>query len=225
MSDLSSSEKRKLERLFGMGSGYVLGDKFSNRTFHEFAEEHTGRNIYEPQYIRDSSGSKANCLRGFWIVENNFLVAKLIAALIDYGEEMEAFKSDDPLVAECRRIVTRLSRDSPVPELDALAAAGNERDFEALAQQVREAIAKNQPETALDRLHTFVIKFVRTLCAKHGINVAQDKPLHSLFGEYVKELRRGGHLESEMTDRILKSSISVLEAFNDCFARPRNRRH
>jgi hypothetical protein len=31
----------------------------------------------------------------------------------------------------------------------------------------------------------------------------------------VKELRRGGHLESEMTDRILKSSISVLEAFND----------
>jgi Abortive infection C-terminus len=36
-----------------------------------------------------------------------------------------------------------------------------------------------------------------------------------LFGEYVKRLRHDGYLESEMTARILKSSISVLEAFND----------
>lgn len=34
MSDLSSIEKRKLERLLGMGSGYVLN--FSDRTFSEF---------------------------------------------------------------------------------------------------------------------------------------------------------------------------------------------
>ncbi|MFN9708053.1 MAG: abortive infection family protein, partial [Burkholderiales bacterium] len=40
-------------------------------------------------------------------------------------------------------------------------------------------------------------------------------PLHSVFGEYVRALRDGGHLESAMTERILKSSISVLEAFND----------
>src|ERR1051325_8418637 len=39
--------------------------------------------------------------------------------------------------------------------------------------------------------------------------------LHSLFGEYVKRLKEHGHLESEMTARILKSSISTLEAFND----------
>lgn len=36
-----------------------------------------------------------------------------------------------------------------------------------------------------------------------------------MFGEYVRALRDGGHLESAMTERILKSSISVLEAFND----------
>jgi hypothetical protein len=36
-----------------------------------------------------------------------------------------------------------------------------------------------------------------------------------MFGEYIKALRKGGYLESEMTERILKSSISVLEAFND----------
>jgi hypothetical protein len=36
-----------------------------------------------------------------------------------------------------------------------------------------------------------------------------------VFGEYVRALRDAGYLESAMTERILKSSISVLEAFND----------
>ncbi len=39
MSDLSSIEKRKLERLLGMGSGYVLN--FSDRTFSEFFRRST----------------------------------------------------------------------------------------------------------------------------------------------------------------------------------------
>jgi len=84
-----------------------------------------------------------------------------------------------------------------------------------VAEHVREAIEKNQPEGGLDRLHTFVNKFIRVTCEPHGITITRDKPLHSVFGEYVKALREGGHLESAMTERILKSSISVLEAFND----------
>jgi len=43
MADLSSIERRKLERLFRMGGGYVLD--FSARTFSEFFEEHTRRDI------------------------------------------------------------------------------------------------------------------------------------------------------------------------------------
>ena len=61
----------------------------------------------------------------------------------------------------------------------------------------------------------FVIKYVHTLCEQRGVAVNRDKALHSIFGEYVKRLRDAGHLESLMTERILKSSISVLEAFSD----------
>ena len=43
MADLSSIERRKLERLFRMGGGYVLN--FTDRTFSEFFEEHTRRDI------------------------------------------------------------------------------------------------------------------------------------------------------------------------------------
>jgi abortive infection Abi-like protein len=101
-----------------------------------------------------------------------------------------------------------------VVEVDALTAISDERDFEAIAKAVREAIEKNSPEGGLDRLHTFVIKYVRSLCAQSGITVKREKALHSLFGEYVKFLRENRLIESEMTYRILKSSISTLEAFN-----------
>jgi hypothetical protein len=215
MADLSSIERRKLERLLRMGSGYVLD--FSDRTFSEFFEEHTRRDIDATVY-RKRGTSKANRLRGFWAVEGNHLVGKVIQALILYGQA-ENCLGDEPglteLTDECWKIASRMMRDAPVAELDALTATVDERDFETVAQHVREAIEKNQPEAALDRLHTFVIKYVRTLCEQRGVEVNRDKALHSIFGEYVKRLRDAGHLESLMTERILKSSISVLEAFSD----------
>ncbi|GAB2788337.1 hypothetical protein GCM10027040_13190 [Halomonas shantousis] len=48
MSDLTAIEKRQLERLLGMSSGYALD--FSNRTFSEFFEEHTHIDIDPPIY-------------------------------------------------------------------------------------------------------------------------------------------------------------------------------
>lgn len=84
-----------------------------------------------------------------------------------------------------------------------------------VAEHVRESIEKNQPEGGLDRLHTFVNKYIRVICKPHGITITNDKPLHSVFGEYVKKLREEGHLETIMTDRILRNSISVLDSFND----------
>lgn len=79
---------------------------------------------------------------------------------------------------------------------------------------MRDCIEKNEPEAGLDRLHTFVTKLIRTLSEKRGAAIDRDKPLHSIFGEYVKALRRAGLIESVMTERILKSSISTMEAFN-----------
>ena len=48
MSDLAAIEKRKLERLLGMGSGYVLD--FSNRTFQEFVLDSVVCDIYDKKY-------------------------------------------------------------------------------------------------------------------------------------------------------------------------------
>jgi hypothetical protein len=219
MSDLTSSERRKLEKLLGMGSGYVLN--FSDRTFGMFFDEF--RVEIDDECYRVNGTSKANRMRTFWAIAPNNVAGRVLNGLIEYGIEEHCFDSLTGMVVgdiavhieDARRIAQRLLSDQPVAELEALVAISDDRDFEVLAEHVRAAIDKNQPNGALDRLHTFVVKFFRTLCTRHGIEVDRDKALHSLAGEYVKALRQGGHLDSQMTDRILKSSISVLDAFND----------
>jgi len=211
MSDLTFIEKTKLERLFQMDGGYVLN--FSNRTFAEFVAESTGRDIYDAKYDY-ASGSKANRLRAFWTQEPNYLVGKLVHDLLQYCRPAAGDPGQDRLFEECERIARRLQQSAPVEALDAITAEGSERGFEVLARAVRDSIEKNEPEAGLDRLHTFVTRLVRTLAEKRGIAIDRDKPLHSVFGEYVKALRRAGLIESEMTERILKSSISTMEAFS-----------
>jgi hypothetical protein len=209
MSDLTLIEKRTLEMLFEMGGGYVLS--FTNRTFGEFVLDSTGKDINDAKYDY-ASGSKANRLRAFWNVEPNHVVGDLLGNLLKYCRDSGHGKGQ--LHEQCERIVQRLKQGAPVLEANALFPNSGGRNFDVLAKSVRQAIDRNEPESGLDRLHTFVVKYIRILCEKRGISVDRDKPLHALFGEYVKQLKQQGLIESEMTERILKSSISTMEAFN-----------
>jgi hypothetical protein len=211
MSDLSFIEKTKLEKLLGMEGGYVLD--FSNRTFAEFILDSTGKNIYDGNY-EYASGSKANRLRSFWSKEPNHLVGKLIADLLEYSQQCSSSSGDNRLCEECYRIAQRLQQGAPVQEIEAISPISGGRDFEVLAKSVKDAIGRNEPESGLDRLHTFLVKYIRVLCEKRGISADRNKPLHSMFGEYVRCMKRQGLIESEMTERILKSCISTMEAFN-----------
>jgi hypothetical protein len=215
MANLKSVEKAKLESYFEMKTGYVCN--FSNRTFSEFVLEHAGVEIYSAEY----SGSKATRLRAFWEKESNHRVAKLLGEMIEYWKVQKAtplydYQIFNPvLYKECKKIVEQLKNAIPIEDIGALTPNSSDNDFALLAQSIKESIEKNQPEQALDRLHTFVIKYVRELCVRHAIDFEKDTPLHSLFGLYVKFLLKNDLVESEMSGRILKSSISVLEAFND----------
>jgi hypothetical protein len=215
MANLKGSEKAKLESYFEMRMGYVCD--FTNRTFQEFVLEHTGTDVYGDKY----SGSKATRLRAFWDGESNYLVANLLGEMVEYWKLQKAtplygYQTFNPaLYEECKKIVERLKNETPVEDIEALKPNSNDKDFELLAQSIKESIDKNQPEQALDRLHTFVIKYVRELCSRHTIAFNKETPLHSLFGSYVKFLQQNNLVESEMSERILKSSISVLDAFND----------
>jgi hypothetical protein len=88
MPNLSNIEKRKIEKLLEMGSGYVLD--FSNRTFQEFVIDSVGIDIYDEKYAY-SSGSKANRLRALWDQESGQVVGKLILDLLEYWKTQKLF--------------------------------------------------------------------------------------------------------------------------------------
>ncbi len=121
MSDLTVSEKRTLEQLLGMESGYVLD--FTDRTFDEFIQENTGRDIRDARYDY-RSGSKANRLRAFWSKEDNALVGKLLSALLDYNGE------ESTRALACRHIVQRLLGNTTVRPVD-----DSRQTFEQIAQR------------------------------------------------------------------------------------------
>lgn len=217
MADLNFIEKSKIEKLFGMKTGYVLD--FSDRTFHEFISENTGIDIYGDKY-KYGSGSKANRLRAFLKAESNYMVAKLLGELLRYwlskAQDGEIdYYSQEEVYKEILAISERLTHDTAIEQVDAIQATSNDKDFNLLAKSIRESIEKNEPEGALDRLHTFTVKFIRELCGKHKISYDKDDSLNSIFGKYVKHLTTNKIIDSIMAERILRFSIHVLEAFND----------
>jgi hypothetical protein len=111
MSDLTSIERLKLQKLFEMDGGYVLD--FSNRTFQEFILESVNIDIYNQKYSY-YSGSKANRLRAFWIKEPNPIVGTLIDKLLDYWKEKRLIANqqntlqEEVLYKSCKQIASRL---------------------------------------------------------------------------------------------------------------------
>ncbi len=217
MANLSFSEKKRLETFLDMGGGYVLN--FSNNTLQRFVHDAIGIDIYNAKYDNGGTTSKANRIRGVWDKETDYQVGLLIEAFTKYwcefigGSQISNEQYD--LLKNCEALAHKLKSESLGAQIQVIQATSDDINFHKLAKQVREAIEKNEPETALDRLHTYTVKFVRELCDKHGIAYDKDKPLHSFFGEYVKHLSKSGLIKSVMTERILKTAISNLEAFND----------
>jgi hypothetical protein len=217
MADLTYIEKANIENFLKMKSGYVMD--FSDRTFQEFVGEAVGLDINDPKY-HYSSNSKANRLRQFIKVESNYTVGKLLSAFCDYWlskvqtNEID-YHDDENLYKECVKIADRLKQESIVEHIDAIKPNADDRDFKLLAKSIKESIEKNEPEAALDRLHTFTFRYLRELCDKHNITYDKADSLNAVFGKYVKFIVDNKHIESSMSEKILKYSINIIEAFND----------
>lgn len=210
MSSLIPRERRKLEDLFEMDSGYVLN--FSNNTFARFFDEEVNRNIYGGVYS-DRGSSKANHLRSFWSKESDALVAKVIQGLLDYCRDTgHSAVERQALFRDCEAIAARLAHAKPVPDIEAI--DGDTEDFKLVAKAARDCFDKNEPEQGLDRLHTFLVKFLRKLCEERCIPKDRSVPLGGLMGAYVKQLKEEGLLTSQMAEHILKGSIAIFGQFD-----------
>jgi hypothetical protein len=217
MAELKYQERQYIEKLMQMGGGSVLD--FSNRTFREFVHDTSKIDIEEERFYSNGD-SKAKRFRTLIEIESNYNVGIILKELCDYWltkvniGEFKRREIDENLHKECLKLSESLKSGGIVENLDALEPNTDDADFQKLSEAIKECIEKNQPETGLDRLHTFITRYIRELCQNHKIEIKKEMPLHSIFGMYIKFLLANKLIDSIMTIRILKSSISVMEAFN-----------
>jgi hypothetical protein len=206
MARLKYGEKDDFEALLGMRTGYVLD--FTNRQFREFVLDSVHLDIEDPMI--GGNGSKAIRLRHFWSNQPDHIVGRLLKDLVERAPDGNA-----ALRKRCAAAAERLSHSAVVHDAGVISELSGLEEFEQLAAGIRDSIEKNEPEAGLDRLHTFSVKLIRWLSERRGMTVDREKSLNAIFGLYVKKLQELKLIESRMTEIILKTSISVLDAFND----------
>ena len=108
MSSLTDIEKRYLEKLLGMGGGYVLD--FTDATFGEFFGRHNV-DIHGHKYLTFGT-SKAKKLRAFWRSEPDALVGTVVSEMLDSYEadcDLNNRDLDRGLLEKAREIAARLT--------------------------------------------------------------------------------------------------------------------
>jgi hypothetical protein len=108
VSTLTPVEKRSFESLFGMGTGYVMD--FTNQSFAQLFRDVVGLEIYDDCYALHGT-SKAQRLRGFWELEDDATVAKVLSTMIDIWKadnDAQPQPKSEIGYNECKKIVNRL---------------------------------------------------------------------------------------------------------------------
>jgi hypothetical protein len=128
----------------------------------------------------------------------------------------------DSIAEQCNRAKylrlatqTTLRAGGRLEGIDSLQPNEDDENFDALAKQARSAIENGTPELGLDRLHTFVVKYIRKIYESHFTKAANRMATaNSLLGEFANDLRQKGVIQSKLTSDILKFSTKVLDEFN-----------
>ncbi len=107
MGSLTMVDKRRLEDLFGMRTGYVLD--FSNSSFAEFFREVARVDIYDSKYSTNGD-SKARRLRAFWEVEPDDVVGNVILQLLSvwHYEHPQPDAKEATSAEACTQIAERM---------------------------------------------------------------------------------------------------------------------
>ncbi len=111
-------------------------------------------------------------------------------------------------------VLAAIAANTPPSPIDALDKFKADETLEELIAAIRRDINADKHATSLDRLHTYCMKKFTHLLEKRGISCDREEPLHSRVGKYVKAMEQNYPLH-EISKRIMKTSISVFDQFND----------
>ena len=87
-------------------------------------------------------------------------------------------------------IVKRLQGDKLTIELP----EKKEENLKMLLEDIKNALARNNPMLVLDRLHTFSVKLIRQISKENNLKIVNEKgaayPLDSLIGNLITHVKQ-----------------------------------
>jgi hypothetical protein len=188
MSSLTLQDKRTLEGFLRMDGGYVLN--FSDRTFGDFVFDAVDVDIHDDKYTIQGT-SKAKKLRAFWEIESDYLIGRLLNALIDHAEASahETSEQDKKKVAPCRTIASHLLTGGP--SLDDLKQKADTLSAIHLAEQIRRMrdSVETDPALAIGTAKELIETCCKTILAERGKTLTGSPDIPTLTKEALKELK------------------------------------
>lgn len=194
MAKMDFIEKDYFERLFGMGSGYVLD--FTNRAFQEFVFDVMKIDIY----AKYPGLSKAKILRNIIAEYDNVTVGKLLLELMRYMQAKDLIADGDKAVfKKCAEIGNRL--------------IGKTTAVKAPVQSVSQA-TPIKPVIDYDKYLTDLKELTDFEDTPQARGFAFEKYLLSLFQVYKLEPRGSFKIIGEQIDGsfLLYNEVYLLEA-------------
>lgn len=176
MSSLDFKEKRFLESLLQMSSGYVLS--FSNPTFGEFFHDVAGIDIHSEKYQRKGT-SKANKLRTFWEDEPDHIVGKVLLQLDEIVSDPQGQGIAN------RLLVGAISFDDLAQNADSFGATQIQQQIKRMEQSI-----EPDPALAIGTAKDLIETCCKTILAERGIPLPQKSPdISDLTKAVMRELR------------------------------------
>jgi hypothetical protein len=171
MSSLSPFEKSKLERLFNMSGGYVLG--FSDAEFGVLFGDHN-IDIHSTKF-QTLGTSKAKKIREFWRLEADQVTGDVMLQMIEHHESFGLNEDEEELSKQCKDICRRLT--SAKINLTTLKNTVEQFDLKYINKQIRriEDSIESDPDLAIGTSKELIESCCKTILDNLNVTYNERK--------------------------------------------------
>jgi hypothetical protein len=218
MSSLSYVDKERMANFFGIKGGYIfsfLKSGYNKTNTRNIILEACGIDIYKNQ---DYDMSQERCIRKIWDEKDDGTIGNLLRVMLDYYDSISDWEWDYKEQQDyhyLRELQEKLMSGKTV----ILPSTEGDETLAILMKDIEQNLLKNTPELALDRLHTFACKYIREVCEKHDVKIADDKgnnlSLDTITAKLKKLYDDNQYFESEFCTVAIRNTINIFAKFND----------
>ena len=212
MSSLTPSDIKQIsdiiEKTTTNGKGFVWN--FTNDDFKVFVLSCTGQDIYNKKYS-EYGNSKIKRLKKFLEIENDADVKKLLEELKKYGVSKRKLNKTNK--AKFEKWIESLNKAKIEVQITDETFKNN-KNVQLFIENIQVCMNRNNMSMAIDRLHALLSGYIKYVCGKNKIETT-NKPLDSLYSEYINKLYLDGKLQEGMSKTILSSSKKIMKDFDN----------